>query len=480
MRLSTRVAHNTIIQILNKIASTALGLVAISVITRKLGNEGFGIYTTILTFLSFFGIMADLGLTLVTSQILSLNSQEDENKIFGNLMSFRLFSALFFLGLAPIAVLLFPYSTEIKIGVSITSFAFLFIALNQIMVGFYQKHLQMDKIAISETASKIILIVGVFFSVHFDKGINGILFATVLSSACSFLINYLFSKKLVQLDLRYDMDVWKNILILSWPLAITTTLNLIYLKSDTLFLSLIPRESQIGIISEVGIYGAAYKVIDVLITFPFMFAGIILPVLSGKWAEKNMDNFKKITQKAFDIMLILAIPIIFGTQFIAKDIMRLVAGDEFVLSGPILQILILASALIFIGIIPTHAIIAISKQKKLISFYLFTAISSLIGYLILIPKISYFGAAWITVYSEAVISLSAIFLLWKFIGFLPSLKTSGKAVLASIFMSFTIVAIQEIFNNLAVIIPFSIVSYFGFLYLFKGINKEDILIIMNK
>jgi O-antigen/teichoic acid export membrane protein len=55
MNLSTKVAYNTIIQILSKAAATVMGLVAVGIMARHLGAEGFGEYTTIVTFLTFFG-----------------------------------------------------------------------------------------------------------------------------------------------------------------------------------------------------------------------------------------------------------------------------------------------------------------------------------------------------------------------------------------------------------------------------------------
>ena len=107
MHLATKVFYNTVVQIISKIIATILGLVAIAVITRYLGKFGFGQYTTIITFLSFFGIIADLGLTLVTTQMIS-QSGVDENlrpgktsKILNNLFSLRLVSASLFLELAP-------------------------------------------------------------------------------------------------------------------------------------------------------------------------------------------------------------------------------------------------------------------------------------------------------------------------------------------------------------------------------------------
>jgi hypothetical protein len=53
--------------------------------TRELGQNGFGEYTTVITFLSFFAIIADLGLTLVTSQMINGKNKEEESVILGNL-----------------------------------------------------------------------------------------------------------------------------------------------------------------------------------------------------------------------------------------------------------------------------------------------------------------------------------------------------------------------------------------------------------
>ena len=53
MNLKKRVAQNTIIQIIGKAVSTLLGVAALALMTRYLGTNGFGQYSTIITFVSF-------------------------------------------------------------------------------------------------------------------------------------------------------------------------------------------------------------------------------------------------------------------------------------------------------------------------------------------------------------------------------------------------------------------------------------------
>ena len=463
MRLLTKVAYNTIMQIISKVITALLGLAVVTIMTRYLGRTGFGQYTTIITFLSFFGIFSDLGLTLTTAQMIS-QPGADQNKILSNLFTLRLVSAVIFLGLAPLTVLFFPYDYIIKIGVLITSLSFLFASLNQILIGLFQKNLRMDKVSIAEIANRIFLLTGVAIAIRLDWGLWGILIMVIISSLINFLLLYLFSFRFARIKLDFDRLLWKKILKISWPLALTIIFNLIYLKADTLILSLIKTQA------EVGLYGASYRVIDVLIIFPFMFSGLLLPILAGSWAAGKKIDFYNILQKSFDAMAIVAIPLAVGAQFLASPIMALVGGQEFAASGPILQILILAASIIYLGNIFSHAIIAVNKQKKIIGVYVFTSVTALAGYIIFIPKFSYFGAAWVTIYSELIISLASLFFVWKFTKFLPKINILLKSFTASIIMGGGLYGAVLIIGqlNLFITLIFGAIIYFTCLYLFGG------------
>lgn len=477
MSLAKRIAHNTIIQIAGKILSTLLGLFSLALITRHLGQFGFGQYTTITTFLTFFAVMADLGLTLITVQMIS-GETKNENKILNNLFSLRLISALIFVGLAPLSVFFFPYSSVVKIGVLITALSFVFPALNQVLIGLFQKKLNMDKSSLAEVISRLVLLGGIIVSGKLGYGLTGILITSVIASGSSFLLHYIFSLKFATIKFEFDLSLWKLIISRSWPLALTIVLNLIYLRADTLILSLF-KDSEI-----VGLYGAAYRMIDVLTTLPFMFAGLILPILTAAWLENNKDSFKKILQKSFDFMAIIAIPLVIGAQFLAKPIMIFIAGPDFLMAGDILKILIFSVAAIFLGTMFSHAVIAINQQKKMISFYVFTSISSLAAYLILIPRYSYLGAAAVTIYSEVMIAIFSAYCIFKYSHFFPSLKVFFKSFLSSLVMGGFIYLIparyQANLATLTILLILSILLYFVVLYFLGGIKSEELKAILKK
>jgi len=471
MSLSGQVAKNTLIQISGKALSTVLGLFALALITRDLGLNGFGQYTTIITILTFFAVIADFGLTLVTVQMIG-GHHEDEPKILNNLFSFRLVSSLVVLALAPLVVLFLPYGQAVKTGVLITALAFLFPALNQVIIGFFQKRLIMDRDSLAEIAGRLILIVAIIVSRKLGSGLNGVLIATVISGAVNFFGHYFLALRFTVFKLAFDRVLWRKIFHKSWPLTVTIVLNLIYLRADTLLLSLF-RSAE-----EVGLYGAAYKIIDVLTAVPFMFAGLVLPILTASWLANDHNYFKKVLQKSFDFMAIVAVPLVIGAQFLGRPVMTFVAGRDFAASGLILQILIFAVAAIFLGTMFSHAVIALDKQKKMIGFYLFTSLSALLGYLILIPRFSYFGAAGVTIYSELLIAIFSFYCVLKYSRFRPELKTFGKSLIAGLPLALLLYFFPHHYQNtlggLIFIIILAIVVYFLVLYLLGGIKDNDL------
>jgi O-antigen/teichoic acid export membrane protein len=325
----------------------------------------------------------------------------------------------------------------------------------------------MAVVAMAEVVSRAILLGGIILAAWLNLGLLSIMVATVVSSAVSFIMHFWFARRFIRIKWQIDLTVWREIIKKSWPLGLTIVLNLVYLRADILILSLLKSQD------EVGIYGAAYKIIDVLTSLPFIFAGLILPILSSAWASRNADQFNKILQRSLDAMFMLAIPLIIGAELTAKPLMILVAGKDFAAAGGILKILILAVGFIFIGCLLAHAVIALDKQKNIIGAYVFTALTALAGYLIFIPLYSYYGAAWVTVYSELAIALFSLYIVIKYSQFKLNFNILFKSIVASLIMAlFTYLLLNKL--NLIIMIPLAGLIYLVCLYLLKGLTKADL------
>ena len=465
MSLAFNVAKNTIYQIFGKVIGVILGLVTVGLMTRYLGQTGFGYYTSIIAFLQFFGVIIDFGLQMTTSQLLGRPGAQ-ENKIFNNILALRLISAAIFMALAAGLVWLLPYPDIIKAGVTITSVSFFFIALQSVFISIFQKNLSMFVVAWAEVLGRAILLAGVWFFVSASMGLLWIMVAVVLGSAVNFIYLFFSSRKFVKPKLEFDKETWKQIIKMSWPLAITISLSLIYFRADTLVMSFVRPQD------EVGLYGAAYKVVDVLTQFPYLFLGLLLPIFA-KFVITNREIFKVILQKTFDFMSIITIPMVLGTIVLGNKIMLLVAGDDFLISGELLKILIIGVGMIFFGTFFGYGVVACGQQKKMIKFYLIDALISLVLYIVLIPIYSYWAAAVLTVFSEVLITIPAYYILKKEMNMDFKKQIFYKSFLASAVMAVVLMLLIEL--NILSLVFIGFIVYFATLHAMKGIDRKFII-----
>lgn len=422
MSLSRKIFYNTVIQSVGKAGSVALGLVTIGLLTRFLQETGFGQYSTILAFLGVFVVFADLGLYLIVTREISKN-ETDHCKIISNALGLRLFTAALVLIAGALIALIFPYDPIVKQAMFIGIGAFLFVSLNQVLIGIFQKHLVQYWVISSELVGRAINLFLVYLFIQRSLGLPYFILALLLGNGINFFLTFIFARRYEKFTIQFDFTYWKKILKSSWPLAFAVILNLLYFKTDTIILSAFDTQEA------VGVYSLPYKILEVLLAFPAMFVGLVMPLLSrtafGAW-----DEFKKIMQRSFDALLLLAIPVIITTWFFAQEIIDLIKGPEqsYIDSPALLQILIIATGIIFLGTLFGYAVVAVDQQKPMIWGYLAGAIIGLILYFSLIPRFSYFGAAIGTLITEAVVASVAYFLVKKTSGQGISLKIFVKAV----------------------------------------------------
>lgn len=393
MSSSRLVAKNSVIQIVGKGISTALGIAVIALVTRALLPAGFGQYTKVITFLSFFGIVADLGLTLITAQMIS-EKGADEEKIVSSILSFRIVSALALFSLAPIVALLTPYDPLVKWGIAIAAVSFIFVSVTQTLVGIFQKHLVMHFPMIAENFGRLALFGVTVYAFFNGKNLLWYLGAVVAGNIINFLFVWFFAQRYVKIRLAWNPEVIAEMWKRSLPIAISIIFNLVYLKADMLILSFVRPDV------DVGLYGAAYRVIDILMMVPVMFMGLVLPIAASSWSGSDVTRVRRVVQKTFDAFMAYSVPILCGGLLVADRVMTLVAGDEFLGAGMPLRILLFAFFSATLSTLFGHFIVALQKQRDVVWVYASDAALALGAYLTLIPIFGIAAAAWATVGSE--------------------------------------------------------------------------------
>ena len=425
MSQTKQIYQNTIVQLVGKIISTLLGLAAVAIMTRSLGVEKFGWYATATGFLQFIGIFCDFGFTVISANMLS-RPEFEKKSLFNNLFTLRFITALLFQGLLPFSIIFFPYPFEIKLAVAVIAISFINTSLNQVFIAALQTKLQMHLQSIGEIAGRVILVLGSLLVAKNDYGFLPMM--AVITIASFFYTGYLWYKS-DKIQFQLDRTISKAIFIQLWPTALAVIFNAIYLQGDRVILPLFVPQT------DVAFYGAAYRVLDIVIQVCSMIMGIMTPLLAFAWSRKLTDDFKKNAQLSFDLLMTLLIPMICGAFVLAEPIMRFVAGADFAGAGKILQILIISIFGVCFGMVFGHLALAINKQKQVFWIYFSDAILSVVGYLIFIPKLGMYGAAYVTIFSEFYAGILLLLAAFYYSGFFPKLFTLVKIIFLSLLMS---------------------------------------------
>jgi len=458
-----RVAKNICIVIVGNIIFRIISLFVIIFLARYLGTIGFGKYSFVFAYLAFFGIITDLGL----QNILVREMSRDEfitAKLIGNVYVIKLILSVFAVILSIAVIKLMHYPTDTATYVYIATFTLPFLSFNEIYAAIFQSNLRMEYDVIAKLSFKV-LSAGLIMWIIFAKGtLMQIIIALVFSEMVKTLISYCFSRKFVRPQFAIDFGLWIYLIKESMPLALSSVIWIIYYQIGIVMLS--PMKGDIA----VGIYSAAHKLIEPLSLIPIALTMSLFPIMSASFKSSN-DRIIKSYRLSIKYLLIIALPIAIGTMFLSDKIVLLIYGAEFANSAAVLQILIWALVFTFSNSVLLQLLISMDKQKLNTLSIGICAITNITLNFILIPIMSYNGAAIATVASNIVLFIASFYFVSEHLGILPIHKIAIKPVIAGLIMG-TFVYYSTNLNILLVIALAGLV-YFTALLLLKTFSKED-------
>lgn len=471
------IAKNTVVQLIGRVVGTAFGVFTIAVLTRSLGADGYGQFTLAMTFLAVAGALADFGFTLTTTQMIS-EKGADTNNIVSTAFTSRLLSGLFFFALAVLVAWYMPYALVVKLTIAVGAFSYFFMTSSQMLIGVYQKNMAMWRPALAEAVSRGLILAIVIWFATVAPSAPFMMGAFTVGNFLLLIMNIAFALRFAKIRLHIDTKLLKTFLSRSWPIAISIFFNLLYLKGDILFLSFYRPDA------EIGLYGAAYKVLDVVTVIPTMFMGLMLPMMVEAWSKRSKEKMQGILQQAFDFFALASLPMLGGAIVLAEPIMRLIAGDDFSGAAPYLVILMIANTIVFFGILFAHAIVGINKQRAILPAYIFTAIVATVLYLALIPTYGAFGAAWTTVIAELLIASMTTFVVVRHTSFRPRVRNLFIYALATAVMTGGLLLIIErvTINHLLLLglVILGALIYGVIVLALGGVKKETVKLLLKR
>lgn len=457
-----KIAFNTAVQVIGKIAITAVAAVSVAIITRYLGPTNFGKFNLALIYMQIFGILADVGLFTIAVRELSRRGA-DTGRIVGNVFALRLVLSIAVVLLAGLLSLFLPYTPDVRLAIVIVAASVLFGLMNSSLVTVFQAKLQMQYSVISDTVGRLVSFLAVLAVVGFGLGFYAVVATAAIGSLATLLISAGYVRRLVRFRLRFDRALWKKLFLASVPLGLAIAINQLYFRVDTIMLSFFRSYH------EVGIYSLAYKVLDLLLTLPGFFINSVFPLLT-RYVSDNDKRVPETIHRSFDIMVMFGVPIAVGGFLLAEPIIRLVGGPQYLEGAVPLRILLVAASLSFLNMFCATLLIVKDKLGPNLILSAVGLGTNVVLNIIFIPMFGMVAAAANTLISEAFVLLTVLILVRRFYGFVPR-PHNLKAILgASLIMGLAIWPLRTEPALLGIAVGAAV--YGGLLYWWGGIDRS--------
>lgn len=195
----------------------------------------------------------------------------------------------------------------------------------------------------------------------------------------------------------FSPGLLREIFMAAWPFTILAVSNVLIFNTDTLFLG------HYGTSTQVGLYGAASRLIQMFYILPSLFAATTFPILviKGTDPEALRIALRKSLWLMGGVALFLTIPILIAPTFI----ITLVFGNEFAGAGLMFALLALTYLPVFIGSVLNNAIFALDRQRQFVIANILGVAVNIVLDIILIPHYQGVGAAIASVVGLSVIAL---------------------------------------------------------------------------
>jgi len=467
----------------NSICSIVFGFVVTYFVARALGPERYGILGFAIAFTGTLTAFGELGFTSAHLKLIAEN--KDFGKYVGTFFSIRIALNILLVAVALSTIYFmkkfnngFETKThEVVVYIFLASLVFKNI-VSVITITFDGK-LQTAKSQVVEFVSMLTNAgLSIFIAIILPNVILLASASLVAASVALVVAFCLFKGYHIEPP---DADSIKTYVYFAAPLAVISILSPLYYYIDTLLIQFFNSSK------DVGYYYGAQKLPLFVLLISGSLLSILLAAASQLHSQGNIVSLRELCKKVERYLSLIVSPIVVFLIIFAHPVIRILLGDEYIFSAPIMQLLLIRAFFFTIGRPASVLLVAMGRTKlyAILEIVLFPILVAC--YLILIPnkflgfKMAGLGpqGAALSLMILSIISVSTA----KIIVFkLSGIQLNARIFFHSLVAFFSCIIISwaaKIFrlNNIFFIPLFFVIvcsMYLVILWLTKQINKKDV------
>ena len=434
MKVIKNYLYNAGYQILNMI----IPLITVPYISRVLGAHDVGINEYTNSWVTFFFLMGQMGITLYGNREVAYHRDDlyKRSQTFWGVEALQLLTVSSAFVLYLVAVFLF--STTFKEFFLLQA---IWIIATGVDISWYFMGLEEFRITVvRNTLVKIASLILIFTVVKTSNDLGKYILILGASQLVGNLTLWPY--------LRGNI-VWVS--IKKWhPFKHFYPSLLLFIPTITTQVYLVLNRLMLGRMStqaDLGNFGQADKIVKFVLAVVTATGTVMLPHVANKFANGDIKGVRNSLYSSFNFVSAIAIPMMFGLMAIAKKFGPWFLGREFVLAG---SVIFLEAPIILLiawsNVTGTQYLMPVNRVKEYTTSVTIGALSNVIFNFVLIGKYGANGAAIATVGSEFLVTASQLWMIHSTISRRKLFRETWKYLFCGMVMFIVVNRICSVIN----------------------------------
>lgn len=414
-----RIARNAVVraggEAIGKLASIAFFIV----MARELGQAGFGDFT----FAFSLGTVLMLASGVGTEELIAREVARDSRRVHSylwNVAGAKLAISAGLLLVAALIVNLGDWSADARLASYIVVAGVAIENLGRTWHAVFTAYERLEMISISLVIQRVLTAVAGIAVMRAGGGLVAVSVVFALGALAGFLIaTQVLRRYVVAARFELDRSRWLPLLKAGIPIGVASLTFVVLMRVDATLLGLLAGGDDN---SEVGIYGAAYRLAEGTLFISWAVAASVLPWLSRQTEAADVARGYEFGVKAITLVLM---PVGLGFVLLAEPLIELLYGSEYAPAVTPLRLLGVMTVLYGANSLAATVLISRDRPQAFTRIAAGVAVFNIVLNLILIPGWGADAAAFVAALSAALLTALSMFVVGGMFGRLRLVRAFG-------------------------------------------------------
>lgn len=446
-----------------------ISFVYFTIIARMVGVENTGVYFFALAFTAIFAVVADFGLSpILTRESAKYPDKTGEylNTVFWTKLVFGFLTYL----LVVFTVNALKYPPLARYMVYLSGVTMIFDNIHSVFYGVFRGRKNLVYESIGVVSSQFITLLVGTTAMLLRWPLVWLIIAYAIPSFLNAVYSGFFVWKRFGIFPKpnFSAALLKNLLILSFPFALSGILSRLYSYTDSMLMSkmLAPKE--------LGWWSVPYKITFAFQFIPVALSASVYPAMSS-YTVLDRAKIGTLFEKSWRYLFTVAFPVAFGIMAISSPVIIFLYGPAYAPAVGVLRLLLVSLIFTFLAYISSALLNATDNQKKQTGLLGVALLANLTLNFVLLPRLGIKGAAVASLASNFLMCLGGYVLARRYVEINGGriFKYFNQTFWPAVLMGIAVYALSLQVHFL-IAIPFGAVLYFGLLFFTGGLSREMI------